>query len=250
MTNDSRNPYAPPTAPVERPASLGAGGSLEDAVAGRYDFSIGEVMGEAWDLVRGFKAAFWGAAIVIIAIVVAVNLSLNAVVASLYGAPLPALARQVVSGFVGVLLSPLTVGLRVIAVRRASGLPNSFAMAFVGLARTPLILGAALLVTLVTYAGLALLVIPGIYLGLAYGMTLTLLMFHDMPVWTAMETSRRALTHAWFRIFGLYLLVGLLTGLSALPLGIPLIWTVPWALLVTGVLYRRIFGAPVATPSA
>ena len=123
-------------------------------------------------------------------------------------------------------------------------------LTFVGLAKTPVLLGAALLVTLLTVAGIALLVIPGLYLGLAYGMTLTLLVFHDMRVWTAMETSRRAMTHTWFRVFGLYLLVGLLTALSALPLGIPLVWTIPWAVLVQGVLYRRIFGAPEAAPSA
>jgi hypothetical protein len=28
-------------------------------VAGRYDFTAGEVMSEAWDLVNGFKAPFW-----------------------------------------------------------------------------------------------------------------------------------------------------------------------------------------------
>ena len=58
-----------------------------------------------------------------------------------------------------------------------------------------------------------------------------------------METSRKSLTHKWFRIFGLYLVVGLIVAVSALPLGIPLIWTFPWALMVMGVLYRRIFGA-------
>ena len=249
MTNDSRNPYAPPTAPLERPPQPGADGSIEDAIAGRYDFTIDEVMTEAWGLVKGFKGAFWSAAIVIYGVVFAGSFLLNTFIIRLHGEQPPTLVTQLVNGVLGVLLSPLTVGLRVIVVRRASGLPHSFLMTFVGLAKTPVVIGAALLVTLLTYAGLALLVLPGIYLGIAYGMTLTLLMFRDMPVWTAMETSRRAITHRWFRVFGLYLLVGLITGISALPLGIPLIWTLPWAMLVTAVLYRRIFGAPVATPS-
>jgi hypothetical protein len=36
--------------------------------------------------------------------------------------------------------------------------------------------------------------------------------------------------------------VGLLVGLSALPLGIGLIWTAPWGINVIGVVYRRTFG--------
>jgi hypothetical protein len=60
-----------------------------------------------------------------------------------------------------------------------------------------------------------------------------------------MTTSRQAIRHKWWRVFGLGLLVALLTGVSALGLLIPLIWTIPWAMMTTGVLYRRIFYAPV-----
>ena len=246
MTNDSRNPYAPPNAPLEKPVEIDTGGSIEDAVAGRYDFTIGEVMEEAWGLVHGFKGAFWGAAFVIYVFVIVASVAVNAVASRLYGAAVPVLLDQLINGVLGALLAPLTVGFLVIAVRRAAGFPNSFAMAFVGLGRIPVFIGAALLTTLLTYLGFALLVIPGIFLVIAYMMTLPLLAFRNMNVWTAMETSRRTVTHKWFRVFGLYLLVGLITGLSALPLGIPLIWTIPWATLVNGVLYRRMFGAPVA----
>ena len=47
-------------------------------------------------------------------------------------------------------------------------------------------------------------------------------------------------------MLGLGLLVGLLTAVSALGLLIPLIWTIPWAMMTIGVLYRRIFYAPPA----
>ena len=138
MTNDARNPYAPPNAPLEKPVEIEAGGgSLEDAVAGRYDFTIGEVMEEAWGLVHGFKGVFWGAAFVIYVFVIGASLAVSAVASWLYGAALPVLLDQLANGLLGVLLAPLTVGLLVIAVRRAAGLPNSFGMVFVGLARIP-----------------------------------------------------------------------------------------------------------------
>jgi uncharacterized membrane protein len=142
------------------------------------------------------------------------------------------------------------VGILTLAVRRASGLPASFTMAFQPLRKAPVLVVAAILVTLLTYLGFILLLLPGLYLALAYGMTLPLLAFNDLGIWRAMETSRRAVTHHWFRLFALYFLVGVLLIISALLLIIPLVWTLPWAMLVFGVVYRRMFGVPadVASP--
>jgi hypothetical protein len=245
VESNSRNPYAPPGAPVERDerAAVGSSGSLEDAVAGRYDFSIGDIMREAWDLVPGFKAPFWGATVLIYLVFLVI-----AIVGGLIGGGLgdgqPPLWLQIVNGLAGIVLSPLFVGLIAMATRHACGMPVSFSLAFRYIRRAPVIIGAALLVTLLTYVGFLLLLIPGIYLAFAYGMTLPLVAFNDLGIWRAMETSRRAITHHWFGFFGLYFAVSILVTLSALLLLIPLIWTLPWAMLVFGVAYRRMFGAP------
>jgi len=101
---------------------------------------------------------------------------------------------------------------------------------------------AGFLTTILTYLGIFLLIIPGMYLAIAYCMTMFLIADRNLGAWQAMETSRQAVTKRWFKFFGLLLLVGLLVGASALPLGIPLIWTIPWAINVLGVVYRRTFG--------
>ena len=60
------NPYqAPREAPPAAAPAAGLSPNLEDAIAGRYQFTIGEVMGEAWQLVKGMKGTLWGAMIVI-----------------------------------------------------------------------------------------------------------------------------------------------------------------------------------------
>jgi len=74
VTNDSRNPYAPPKAPVDVPAASGTSGSFEAAVAGEYELSIGEVMSEAWELVNGFKGTFWAVALVVGAALIGLQL--------------------------------------------------------------------------------------------------------------------------------------------------------------------------------
>lgn len=248
MENNSRNPYAPPGARLERDKAppVGSSGSLEDAVAGRYDFSIGEIMSEAWGLVPGFKGPFWGALLLIYLVFIVIGVVSALTIGGGLGGEQPTIWLQIVNGLAGLILSPLIVGLMAIAVRQACGMPVSFSMAFGYIRRAPVLIGAALLVTLLTYLGFLLLLLPGIYLSLAYGMTLPLLAFHDLGIWRAMETSRRAITHHWFGFFGLYLLMTILIMLSALLLLIPLIWTLPWAMLVFGVAYRRMFGVPSA----
>ncbi|HEX2657646.1 MAG TPA: hypothetical protein VHU40_05215 [Polyangia bacterium] len=243
-TTDQMNPYQAPKADLDVVAPAVAGGSLQDALVGRYDFQIGEVMSEAWRLTKGFKASFWGAAVLIYLVALIPLMLVGALMGTVAGAGgKPNLLVQIVLNLVmATLIAPLTMGMFMMAIKRAAGMPVTFSVAFSYFKKAPVAILAGLLVTLLTYVGLALLVLPGIYLGLAYAMTMPLIADRDLPAWQAMETSRKSLTHKWFRIFGLYLLVGLLVGLSALPLGIPLIWTVPWATLVIGVLYRRIFG--------
>jgi len=248
MSNEPLNPFEPPRATLEMPPLARASGTLEDGVAGRYDFTAGEVMSEAWGLVKGFKASFWGAALIMYALLFVVMLVWGGISAALFGKHLSPIVGSVFNSLIGALMWPLFIGLIALAVRRAAGLPVSFSMAFTYLGKAPVVIAAGLLSTLLTYLGLALLIVPGIYLGVAYGMTLPLLAFNELGPWKAMEMSRKAISHKWFSVFGLYLLVGLLVGLSALPLGIPLIWTAPWALLVMGVLYRRIFGVPAGAP--
>ena len=244
VENDSRNPYAPPGARLESAEPpAGPSGSLADGVAGTYEFSIGEIMKEAWALVPGFKGPFWGALLLIYLVFIVVGVVFAFMIGA-RGEP-PSLWLQVANGLVGVIVSPVIAGLLVLGVRRASGLPVSFTMAFGYIRKAPVLIGAALLVMLLTYLGIALLVLPGIYLAVAYGMTLPLLALNDLGIWPAMETSRRAITHHWFGFFGLYLVMVMLIVLSALLLLIPLIWTLPWALLVIGVAYRRMFGVPV-----
>jgi hypothetical protein len=250
MTTDQMNPYQAPKAELDVVAPAVAGGSLQDALAGRYDFQIGEVMSEAWRLTKGFKASFWGAAVLIYLlaliplIVMGMLMGAMATPGAAGAVAKPNFLLQIVFNLVvGTLMAPLTMGMFMMAIKRAAGLPVTFSVAFAYFKKAPVAILAGLLVTVLTYVGIALLVLPGIYLGLAYVMTIPLLGDRDLPVWQAMETSRKSLTHKWFRIFGLYLAVGLIVGVSALPLGIPLIWTLPWGILSIGVLYRKIFGA-------
>ena len=128
------NPYEPPKAELDAAPASGQLASLENAVAGRYDFQVGDVMSEAWRLVKGMKASFWGAAIVVGLIYLVFDALTGVVVGQVLHVPPEGAAGQAYKGIlnmiVGGLLTPFTLGLEMMCVRRALGQPISFATAF------------------------------------------------------------------------------------------------------------------------
>jgi hypothetical protein len=246
---DTRNPYEAPRAELDEvPKTSALSPSLQDAIEGRYDFTVGGVMDEAWQLVKGMKASFWGAAIVIGLIYLVFEVICGLILVMFISEEPGALVKQTFRGVVGALMTPFTMGLQMMCVRRALGMPISFSTAFSFFPRAGVALAGAFLVLLLTMLGMVMLVIPGIYLTIAYSLTAQLICDRELSAWDAMETSRSAITRKWWRVLGLFLLVGVLTGLSALGLLIPLIWTVPWAMMTSAVLYKRIFYSAAPAP--
>lgn len=84
--------------------------------------------------------------------------------------------------------------------------------------------------TILVGIGFALLVIPGIYLMVAYLFSTLYAFRQRLNFWEAMEKSRRVITREWFTIFGLVLLLALLNLLGALAFGIGIVVTFPISL--------------------
>jgi len=70
---------------------------------------------------------------------------------------------------------------------------------------------------------------------------LPLILDQEMSAWEAMEASRKAIHKVWWKVAGTLFLMGLIYTVSALPLGIGLIWTVPMFIVLGGVIYRCLF---------
>lgn len=241
----SPNPYEAPTAEFNAPMpahELRA--NLEAALAGDYDFTIADVMKDAWRMVRGMKAPFWGAVIVLGLLRLIGETVCSTIFGMFLTAPPGPVMQLVLNSVVGALMTPLTMGLQMMCVHRALDATTSFSTAFSYFSRSGPAMAGALLGLLLGYLGIVALVIPGIYLVIGYSLTTQLVCDQEMGAWEAMETSRRAIHHKWWKVLGLELLVMLITLVSALGLLIPLVWTIPWGMMTTAVLYRRIFFAP------
>ena len=230
-------------------------GSLEKAVNGDYSFGVGEVLTEAWEKVSGAKLKIIGGMFIYIVIA---TLTTGFISIFLDAQPYYD-AEQVVEGLgidtiVGWIASPVTVplsvGLLLLGYARANdeeirldAIFNYYVLVW------PLVF-ASLLIMLLTYIGFALLLLPGIYLSIAYSFTLPLIIDKKLDIWGAMEVSRQAVTKHWFTIFGVNLSLMLLVMASAIPMGIGLIWTIPLLMITQGVMYRKIFGWKVHDPLA
>lgn len=192
-----------------------------------YHVDIGRCMARSWELV---KANFWlmvGAAFVVLLIDMAVgSIPYVGFVASL------------------ALTYVLWGGVDWLYLRLARGQRAEFADVFAGfsLAFVPLML-FSLVAQLLMAVGLLLLILPGIYLMVAWLMFGPLLILDKrLDFWTAMELSRKVVHRHWWQVFGL-LLVSLLVLLAGvLACGIGLFVTVPIATAATVYAYEDIFG--------
>lgn len=244
--------YKAPESRLTESASVEGFGSLEIGVSGQYQFSIRAVIKEAWAKTRGAKGSVWVAFIVYLLILVPVSLGIPYVL-TVIGLPNEMVPGQVpspavVGGFVTaqiliMLISlPLSAGIFMLGLKLASGIPVS-AMEVVRYYHKALpIFFTLFLMYLMILIGFILLIIPGIYLMIAYYMAIPLVVEKGLSPWQALEASRKALSKHWFRFLGFGMAILLIMILSILPLGIGFIWTMPMAIIAYGIVYRNIFG--------
>jgi hypothetical protein len=105
----------------------------------------------------------------------------------------------------------------------------------------PLLL-ANLLIGFFTVAGLFLLVVPGIYLGVCYLFTLPLIVDRDIDFWSAMELSRKIVKKNWFKMFNFSLLLLLINLGGVLLFLVGLLISIPLSLCTMSIAYDDIIG--------
>ncbi len=144
----------------------------------------------------------------------------------------------IISGVV----ASLTAGYAIAAFRLLSGQQLNFADFFKGFNYfLPLFL-ATLAGCFLISIGFVLLIIPGIYLAVAYMFTSFFIIDYRMDFWQAMETSRKIITKNWFAFFGFSFALFAINLLGFLALGVGLLVTIPVTACAAAVAYREIIG--------
>jgi serine/threonine protein kinase len=140
------------------------------------------------------------------------------------------------------LSGPLMGGLNYFLLMRIRGQHVGAEAAFAGFKASLVHLFLAGFVTeVLTVLGFACLILPGIYLLVAWSFTLPLVIDKGLEFWPAMRISRRTVTRHWWQVAALALVLFLLAVSGVLACGIGIAVTVPVSMAAFMYAYEDIF---------
>ncbi|WP_444906959.1 hypothetical protein ACJJIQ_19000 [Microbulbifer sp. ANSA003] len=223
-------------------------GSIEKGIAGDYSFSIGETLSEAWQRTSGNKGTVWVGALLYFVAIIAITIVATLITGGTAAfspdsnpGPFAEALSQLIVTFAG---APLAVGMTMIGIKIARDEQTSGTEVFAHFDKIVPLGFATIVMYLLIGVGLILLIIPGIYLMIAYLMTMPLIADRNLSPWEALETSRKAITKNWFAFLGFAIVMILIFLAGSIPLLIGLIWAIPLCSIAFGVAYRKVFGVP------
>lgn len=203
---------------------------IEAIVQKDYTIRIGEFISRGWELFKQNIGGFVGYILLI---------SFISVILSRFnfegGFNLGSLVSVILAG-------PLNAGFYIVAFKHLRNRPTTFSDFFGGFSNfLPLFLIHLVSSLLITF-GFVLLIIPGIYLMVAYIFGIPFVVDKHLPFWEAMEASRKLITRHWFNWLGLLLVLSLLNIVGLLCFGIGVFITIPLTLCTLAVAYADIVG--------
>ena len=247
------------TPPGVPPGAGGAGGlaapvpsgpTPEVLLARDYTLDIGACLRRGWILM---KAHFWELlgihALMALLIIIA-----DSVLARLSTIGSQASGEVLSDGtsVVGLLLTgPLLAGLYLYFLKTIRGEATTVETDFAGFSKRYLHLFLVNLVMgLLVTLGFFCLILPGIYLLVAWSFSLVLVMDKGLEFWPAMELSRKMVNKHWWQVFGFVLVLAGVWLLGLLACCIGVLVSAPVALAVFLYGYEDIFGTALPAPPA
>jgi uncharacterized membrane protein len=210
---------APGASNLDAPSPDAAAAALAQLPAVAQELDIMSCFERSWALL---KANFWP----LVGVTFLIALIMGAIGSTLFGI---LYLTPPLSGL-------LAGGLFYYFLKTVRGLPTSVGDAFAGFSKA---FGSLLAAGIVVYCfraiGFFLLLLPGIYLTVAYAFAFILPIDKGLGFWEAMETSRKVITRQWWRMFGLLLLGIPFVLLGLVALGVGVFVTIP--LVVGAVVY-------------
>ena len=191
----------------------------------REALPLGEYFKTGWGLFKQYPGGFVGFCILYLVVQAALH-------RIPYLGPLAALAVS----------TPLIMGNFLVSAKLLHGQTPEFRDFFGGFQYFLPLLLLSLIAGLFIGIGTILLVIPGVYLAVAYLFSSYLVVDRRLDFWPAMELSRLTVNPRWFGYFAFVLLVALLNLAGAIALGLGLLVTIPWSFCAVTVAYADLFG--------
>lgn len=218
--------------------------------------SVMDIITTSWNLTKGVKGIIWIGVIILIAIMIGFHI----VEAMLDSFPILPFAINTIGQIISLLLQ---MGLFVIGINRATERPVHYQMLFfpfrLNLAYKLILLFLIQMIIFFVILSLFILLIPflvgsvglsliSILIGLALNLYFVIKMWlslayvldqHENPL-SAIKHSFQVTQGKFWRLTGLFFLSACILFVSIIPLGLGLIWTIPWLFVLYGVIYTRL----------
>lgn len=224
------DPQWPPAGPT--------GGSIERTLDGRAELEIGAVLREAWQLTDGVKTPIVGGLLLMYGVLFAVTMLVETLFAVEEQSYLEGALIQLATMMI---IYPFMAGVFMFGLRHSVGEPVAFKDQFGYYGEVLPIVAVGALQSLVTFAGLLLFVVPGIYLMFALSLAIPLRVERGLPINDCLFMSLRLVNRKFFEVTVLTL-----AGLALTVIGfvsvVGWIWTVPWTLMIFSLIYRQLAG--------
>ena len=207
---------------------------VEQILNDGFHFSIGECLSEGFDIFKQNPAGFLGFTLL---------LTLVNVVPEIATTTFGEASGSIISVVTNLLTVPLGVGFSLVAKRIYHEEEYDFSNFFDGFQHTMPLIIASILTILATVLGLILLVIPGIYLAVAFSWVNSMIIFAGQDSVEAMSISRKVLSKNWFQMAGFLLVLLLVAFAGLLAFGIGIFVTIPIISCASYVAYEKVIGA-------
>ena len=198
-----------------------------------YSVKIEEYCSRGWEIFKQYPGGFIGYLVVTFLISFA---------SSILPAPFGN-NEDGVGGIVNFVLNPIfSAGFYIVALQIAKNRIKDFSDFFKGFNQFLQIFLVYLIGTIITIIGFFLLIIPGIYISVAYGFANLFVIEKKLSIWSALEASRKLITKQWFSFLGFFIVLLLINLAGLLLLGIGALVTIPLTYCIIVAAFEDIVG--------
>jgi hypothetical protein len=217
--------------------------SIESLLQDGYSTDIGGYLSRGWELFKRNVGGFIGFALLLGMINIGFMV-FTAIVDPTAGDPEqpPSAIASLLNGISTIISIPLQAGFYIVAFKLVKQRPTTFGDFFRGFNYFLQLFLASLVSGIFIILGFLLLIIPGIYLAVAYSFVIPLIIERKMEFWQAMETSRKVITKQWFAFLGLGFLMFFINLAGAIACGLGLLITIPLTYCTYTAAYEAILG--------
>lgn len=200
-----------------------------EVVIQNYEFNLGSYFSAGWSLFASNMGGFIGFTFLLLV----VNLILGVIPV------LGTIGSIIING-------PLAAGYYIVAKKLLNDETTTFGDFFKGFDYfLPLFL-VSLVSGIFIVIGFFILLIPGIYLAVAYMFTSLMVIHKDLSFFEAMEASRKLITKKWFMFLLFAILIGLINIVGLILLGIGMLFTIPFTVCAVAVAFDDIINKQAA----